>query len=66
MRKIIILAILLSVVILGCTKQDSSVNVAEKTQNDLDLSNDINGLENELNAGGLENLDLEIDEGTFE
>ncbi|MBI2663288.1 hypothetical protein HYX15_02020 [Candidatus Woesearchaeota archaeon] len=66
MRKIIILAILLSVVILGCTKQDSSVNVAEKTQNDLDLSNDINGLENELNAGDLENLDLEIDEGTFE
>ena len=66
MRKIIILAILLSVVILGCTKQDSSVNVAEKTQNDLDLSNDINGLENELNAGDLENLDLEIDEDTFE
>ena len=66
MRKIIILAILLSVVILGCTKQDSSVNVAEKTQNDLDLSNDLNGLENELNAGDLENLDLEIDEGTFE
>ena len=66
MRKIIILAILLSVVILGCTKQDSSVNVAEKTQNDLDLSNDLNGLENELNAGDLENLDLEIDEDTFE